>query len=140
MNVHRVPGSLRLLVSDREYVALYRCLNEIYNGPLIKYEEDFKRWIGADRCDVGKIFSVFPQDRAQGNSWGDFESGLQITKHQHGSLTIDLSDANFRVLRNCLFETCNNVRLCEFDTRVGIELEAALGMLRVMTAAVNRPN
>lgn len=140
MEIQRLAGVSQLLVSEREFVALHSCLNEVCNLPLIKDDGDFERWIGVKRDSVGTLFSLFPENRWHGTVWGSGESGLLIKVGHDGGFRIELSDANLRVVRNCLYETCNWIRLYEFQTRIGIELEDALAMLRLMTNAIKLAN
>jgi len=49
---------------------------------------------------------------------------------------IVLSEKDLRTVRNCIYEACNLIRLYEFQTRVGLELDAALQILRIMSESL----
>ena len=68
-----------------------------------------------------------------GSNHGKADDGFSEKLESDGRYRIDLSEGNLRVFRNCLYEVCNRIRLFEFQTRMGIELEQALAMLRVMS-------
>src|SRR5581483_2574054 len=100
-------GSLQLDLSDFELHCLRSCTSEACGESLIR---DFEKWIGVDRQQARILVGCLNRDVKSAND--------------RNRLTCSAEAAT--VIRNCLFECCNSIRLWEFHTRTGVRLSEAL--------------
>ena len=128
-------GFCRILLTACDFEGLRQCLNEAIKSQVVK---DFDKWIGVSRQYVENILAEMPSRRTPGTAWGSIESGLLVEMWSHDEVFVHLTISNLRVLRNCLFEVCNHIKLFEFRLRIGIELREALVILDAMTSYLDQ--
>lgn len=126
-------GAFQIVASTIEFEGLRQCLNEASNPDVVK---DFERWIGADRQAVGALLSDIPTKELGDQERSDARDNIRSRMINAQLIEIALSEQNLRIIRNCVYEVCNGIRLYEFQLRVGVELDVALQMLRTLSESL----
>jgi hypothetical protein len=121
VEIERLDGGyLRLSLRPDKARALFNCFNEVCHGLKI---DEFEKWIGATKGDTQSLMS-----RLRTAFFGEGVSDV--------AYTITLSELEMRIVRNTIYEVCNRIRLWEFGTRLGIQLDDGLRMLRTIEAGI----
>jgi hypothetical protein len=128
--IEKLPSGLfRMAMPESGYWAICNCFNEVCNGVRI---EDFEKLIGVSKADANRLGDTVRATRAMSDAAPDPRVRMDGS-HRY---SIELTEANLRVVRAAIYETCNHIHLWEFQTRVGEDMEAVLGMLRLITDAL----
>ena len=120
----------KLYLSGEEYRVLCNCLNEVSGALRIP---DFDKWIGGTKAQVEGLLAMIHELKP--NAIGELGE-VRINKPGEGLIIVQLSLEYTKLWKNCVFETCNRIALWEFQTRTGMELETALGLLRQLESYV----
>jgi hypothetical protein len=125
-------NGFRVLATPHELEAMRQILNEAKNPYVVR---EFEKRVGTSRERALELFYEISSLRPT----KDHELQNQFSVGGAAAyVSFEISFESLNILRNCTYEICNSIRLFEFELRIGIELEDALAILKMMTKALNR--